>query len=286
MTQVLVMSDPHCGHRAGLTPPAYWWVEDPEDDARYKWALMMRETWTDFLSMIEPYRGCDVLIINGDAVDGKGEKSGGTELITSDPDEQAIMAARCVKEINPKVVLMTYGTPYHTGMIMDYEKIVAREVGAAKIESEAKYRIEGKLLNVKHFISSSVIPHGRFTALERDKLWAAIWAEMYGNEKPDITIRSHVHYYAQNDSTPFGLGIITPALEGPGTKHGGRRCMGWVDFGIVGLELEYGEKIKWQVDRRRLSSISQEPLDVMALLNETNSPQEDHLALSAEVPIS
>lgn len=265
-TTVVVISDLHCGSRAGLTPPAYWWVEDPEDASRYKWALMMRETWHDYCDMIAPYRGCDVLIINGDCVEGKGERSGGTELITSNRDEQAIIAARCIKEIAPRIILMTYGTPYHTGCTEDFEDIVAREVKAEKIESEGKYRIAGKLINAKHFVSNTVVPYGRFTALDRDKLWASIWADMYGNEKPDITIRSHVHVYGQDDTTTLGLGFITPALQGPGTKFGGRQCMAWVDFGIIALELMEGEPVRWNVDRRKLSAISQEPLDVTKLL--------------------
>lgn len=267
MAIVMAISDLHCGHRAGLTPPSWQYVEDQEDVERQRWARMQRETWADYLSMIEPYRGMvDYLIVNGDCVDGKGERSGGTELITTDRDEQAMMAARAIKEIGARVIVMTFGTPYHVGATEDFERVAARQVGAVKIENEAKYRIEGKLFHCKHFLSSSVVPYGRLTSINRDKLWGMIWSEMYGKEKADITIRSHVHYYGYSDDTPFGIGLITPALQGPGTKFGGRICSGWVDFGISVLEVNQGEKIKCTVDKRPLSAQSQEPLDLTALL--------------------
>lgn len=266
MTRVLVISDLHCGHRAALTPPAWWYAEDPEEPDRSKWARMQRETWAYYLEMLQAHAPYDVLIVNGDMVEGKGERSGSTELITASIEEQAHMAARCIESVHAPVILMTYGTPYHVGNAEDYENEVFKEVHADAIESEGKWKIEDKVFDVKHFVSASTVPYGRSTAINRDKVWASIWSELYGKERPSVTIRSHVHYYDLSDNTMFGTGLITPALEGPGTKHGGRKCMGWVDFGVLILDVEKGEQIQCTAERRLLSRQSQDPLDVMMLL--------------------
>jgi hypothetical protein len=221
---------------------------------------MQQELWMDYLDMLNLYKPIEILIVNGDCIDGKGERSGGTEQITADRDEQAEMASRCIQETGANTIVMTYGTPYHVGTQEDWEDRVAERVEAYKIENEGKYDIEGKIFNCKHYISSSNIPHGRQTALSRDKLWTWIWSEMYGQPKADVIIRSHVHYYAQNDDTALGFGLITPALQGPSTKWGARFCQGWVDFGITIFDVTRGEHIQCQVERRPVSVSSQEPL--------------------------
>lgn len=233
MKKLMIISDLHCGHRVGLTPPAWQYVLDPDEPTRYKWAVYQRECWAAFLEMVERAGPVDVLLCNGDMVDGKGTRSGGTELITGDMSEQAHMAAVCIKQIQAREISMTYGTPYHVGMSEDFEKEVATELGISEPQAQDLFRLEGNLFNAKHFVSSSIIPHGRHTAVSRDKLWGAIWADGYGKEKADVTIRSHVHYAAMNYDTPLGFGIITPSLQGLGSRFGSRICSGWVDFGIT-----------------------------------------------------
>lgn len=258
-TRVCVIADMHCGHRAGLTPPGWQWSVNA-DPSVAKWAVMQQDMWIDYLDMLKLWKPIEILIINGDCIDGEGTRSGGTELITSDREKQANMAAECINEVGANTIVMTYGTPYHVGAAEDWENIVAANVDAYKIENEGRYDIEGKVFNCRHFISSSIIPHGRQTALNRDKLWGWIWSEMYGQPKADVTIRSHVHYFAQSNDTALGFGIITPALQGPSTKWGARFCQGWVDFGLVVFDVEKGEDIQCHVERRLVSVTSQEPL--------------------------
>lgn len=259
-TRVCVIADMHCGHRAGLTPPSWQWPIHEDNPARAKWAVMQQELWMDYLDMLNLYKPIEILIVNGDCSEGKGERSGGTELITADRDEQAEMATRCIQEVGANTIVMTYGTPAHVGYDQDWENLVAERVEAYKIENEGRYDIEGKIFNCRHFISSSNIPHGRQAALSRDKLWSWIWSEMYGQPKADVVIRSHVHYFAQSNDTVLGFGIITPALQGPSTKYGARFCQGWVDFGLVIFDVERGEDIQCHVERRLVSVMSQEPL--------------------------
>ena len=241
--RVGVFADIHGGHRAGLTPPGYQWSNETDDPIHNKFAVAQAEMWNRFkadLDAVKAEKKIDIAIINGDAIDGKGQKSGGTELITSDRKDQCLIAARCIKEIEAPTILMTYGTGYHVGTDEDWERAVADEVGALKIESHGLYEIEGAILDVRHFIGSSSIPHGRFTALARENLWASIWADRYPGTKPDILIRSHVHYFGFCGNSEWA-GFTTPALQGMGSKFGSRVCSGIVDFGFIIFDIQHGE---------------------------------------------
>ncbi len=243
MIRICVVSDLHSGHRIGLTPPGYQWLATTDDPIHNKFALAQADMWNRFRADIEAVREehpIDIAIVNGDAIEGKGTRSGGTELLKADRGEQVNIAVTAIREIGAEQIVMTYGTPYHTGAEEDWENAVASGVGAVKIESHGLYEIDGVIIDARHHISSSIIPHGRFTALARENLWASIWADRYPGSKPDILIRSHVHYYGFCGDNEW-LGMTTPALQGMGSKYGSRICSGRVDFGFVIIDISHGE---------------------------------------------
>ena len=126
--RLLVLSDTHCGHKGGLTPTQ--WQESPERAAEANQPSHTGESqaklWHAYRQTIQRLRPIDYCVHNGDAVEGKGERSGGTELITADREEQANMAVRCLNYVRPREgYYLTYGTPYHTGSGEDWEKVVA-----------------------------------------------------------------------------------------------------------------------------------------------------------------
>jgi len=179
------------------------------------------------------------LIVNGDVVDGKGPRSGGTELLTADRLEQCAMAEACIKEARAERIVMSYGTPYHTGQLEDWEDEVARLVNAEKIGGHDFLNVDGVVIDYKHHIGASSIPHGRFTAIARERLWNGLWAERKEYPQAHILVRSHVHYYVYAATADWAA-IVTPALQGYGSKYGVRRCSGTVDFGLVYIDIEKG----------------------------------------------
>jgi len=215
-----------------------------------KFARIQRTLWDRYRDMLKALKPIDVLIVNGDAIDGKGQKSGGTELITSDRDEQALMAARCIQEVGAPVVYMTYGTSYHTGNDEDWENEICERVknmgttNNAHIGSHSTIDVNGLILDVRHFVGGSQIPHGRHTAIARERLWNLMWAEMQQRPKADVVIRSHVHYFSICGGRNW-LGMTTPALQGLGSKNGWRRMSGTVDFGLVYFDVTSKEDYSW-----------------------------------------
>ena len=114
--RVFVGSDSHCGHRAGLTPPKF--------QARGgfgKWEALQAELWDFYMEKLYKWKPFDIAILNGDLTDGKGQRTGGSELITADRFKQAEIAYQAFREIGAKKYRLVAGTPYHSGMEEDFE---------------------------------------------------------------------------------------------------------------------------------------------------------------------
>lgn len=237
------MSDFHCGHALGLTPPEY----NPQYDDPYLQSLSqyreMLYNWT--FSEVKKSPRPDVLVVNGDLIDGKGKHSGGTEQIEMDRLAQAEMAAKIIKNVNPKEVRMVYGTPYHSGRQEDYEDEVATILGCPKPESVLDINVNGFIFNFRHKIGRSSIPHGRATQLLKEQLWNQLWADRDEYPLADILIRSHVHYFIYAGGKDH-LNVITPALQGYGSKYGERLITGTVDYGFMSFEVYNDQEFDWK----------------------------------------
>ena len=241
MKRGIIMSDTHSGHLVGLTPPG-WQVSDT-NPMLGKFARYQRESWNWWTATVAKLPPLDFIVMNGDAVEGSGRRSGGTELISSDWNAQKDMAIGCIQVPKRKLkrggkIVMTYGTAYHVGDDADYELDIANVIGA-KIGSHEWLTVEGVTFDLKHHIGSSSVPHGRNTSQERDRVWSDIWADLGRTPKSQVIIRSHVHYHKYSGDART-LMMTTPALQGYGTKYGARRCSGVVDIGFVYFECHKG----------------------------------------------
>jgi hypothetical protein len=155
------------------------------------------------------------------------------------------MAAACIEIASAPKIIMTYGTPYHSGTGEDFENLVKDYVKADKIGSHEWADVNGVIFDIKHKVGSSSIPHGRYTAIARENLWSMIWAERDEQPKSDIIIRSHVHHLGYVGNGDF-LGITTPALQAQGTKFGSRQCSGVVDFGLISFDIDSDGRYEWR----------------------------------------
>jgi len=233
--RLVIIADMHCGHRAGLTPPGYQWPENGATDARRKFALIQRAMWDWFVRRIDALRPIDRLIVNGDAIDGKGKKSGGTELITADRDEQCDMAQEAIEYTKAPIVHMINGTPYHVGSEEDWESVLAANIDAEHIGAHEWYEHEGIVFDCKHKVSSSIIPHGRNTGPNRDALWNALWAERDLQPRGDVFVRSHVHYHVYSGDARQ-LVMTTPCMQAH-SKYGSLECAGTIDLGFIVIDI-------------------------------------------------
>ena len=243
MKRVVVIADLHSGHQVGLTHPDFDAVPSSPGHKRDLYNIR-RRCWNFYTETIDALKPIDVLIVNGDTIDGKGKRSGGTELVTADRTEQCDMAAEAIKYAEAGMIVMSHGTPYHTGEMEDWEDQVAKTVKAHKIGGEDWIDVNGLIFNYRHFVGSSSVPYGRHTQVAKERLWNLLWTEHDEYPKSDVILRSHVHYFDYCGG--FGwLGMTTPALQFYGTKFGTRKMSGIVDFGLVSFDVESKDNFSW-----------------------------------------
>lgn len=236
--RVICIGDTHCGHKVGLTPPDWWLDDDTENPHRKAIAQFQRESWDWYISSLKPLRPFYAVLGLGDAVDGKGDRSGGTELLTTDRGEQADMAAQCYRKTGCNNIHLVYGTPYHAGVNEDWEDLVAEKLKAEKIGGHIFPTVNGVTFSVRHFIGGSNTPYGRATPIMKEKSWNDAWVREY-EEHPycQVFIRGHVHF-AYIGREPACTGIVNPAMQGMGSKYGARKCSGVVHLGFTVIDVK------------------------------------------------
>jgi hypothetical protein len=266
--RMAVISDKHSGHKFGLTPPDWWERDDAEYQRISKAGIFQRQLYRFFTKALDSIKPIDILAVNADCIDGKGDRSGGVELITTDRLEQIRMAAEAINYAEAPVVRLTYGTRYHSGQIEDYESLLAigtkdREPlvkGNVSIHGHDFFTVNGVNIDMKHKVGGSTIPHGRMTAMARARLWNTQWfTDGERQPKADIIIRSHVHYHTFCGTASW-LGVTTPALT-YNSAFGIRECEGVVDVGIMVFDFDEKGGYTWRVimadfDRLKVQSES------------------------------
>jgi hypothetical protein len=225
-----IVSDLHCGSKCGLLPPSYW--NDYTPDA-IKWL------WSCWLNLIDVWPKLDLLIINGDPIDGKQHRSAGTGLIDNDLSGQTRIAIECLEPLtakSSKIVRMS-GTAYHESFDGPLAAL-DEHFGISKPPTMQKGIVrdieleDGAILNVKHQPEGEGCLY-RGTNMDRELMWAAITEARKHLPNATHIVRSHLH----SDGFMRGFGkefISTPCwcLQAPYALH--KRRYRWVpDIGGV-----------------------------------------------------
>lgn len=248
--RVVAMGDMHAGHKWALVPPEY---------QTYKEKSVQSKLWKWFAAKARSIGPVDVLILTGDMIDGDGAKNGGVELITPDCFEQAAIAIRCAEMLHPKAVQVVAGTPYHVGQREQFEQIIANHFNAPFVLDLDCY-IGPYRFDVRHHTGNSGVPYSRGSAARKELMWRLIDSAIDGENKPDVLIRSHVHYFtAIQDS--MGLTFTTPCLQ-LNSAYGKLRCQGRTDVGFLELLVPNSKKdpIKWCAHLLANSNIRNPPV--------------------------
>lgn len=209
--RILFLSDLHCGNLLGLTPPKW------QSDAT---SALTRPVWDWYVAKVKELGRVDIVVVNGDAVDGDGHHQTLGQL-TTDTKEQAEMACAALSLVNARKRLMTFGTSYHTVGSYDYEELVAEYIDA-EIRDTLLLDVNGVKLNVRHVAGRSDIPYGQGTPILKEMVRDLINAMQEEREPADWTIRGHVHYWIKVE-IDGKKAVSLPALQVPETIFG-RRC--------------------------------------------------------------
>jgi hypothetical protein len=244
---VAAIGDLHCGSRSGLTPPGKAYRIDPDDDDQSHWAKWQDAMWTWFAAVAKSRKVTGV-ILNGDLVDGRGPWTGGIEEITTERRKQAKMAARCAQEFGAEWHVITSGTPAHVSKDgEDWDASVAEylphatAIGTQRVIDPGK---RGVLFHLKHHVSSSVIPHGRWTGPAREALWTELNALHQGHPQAQVVLRSHAHYAIDGGNRHWRV-FVLPCLQGETLYPRGHNLRD-VDIGVTFFEITGKGNWAWQ----------------------------------------
>ena len=250
---ILVEADYHCGSRVGLTPKEYRSLEwrDEENLELRNFYIMQKEIYEWRKKILKEIGKVDIHFILGDCIDGRGEKSGGSEILRP-VETQVIMATECIQEVGADKIYMVRGTPYHTGKNSDKEDGIARNV-KAEIGNHLFVDVNGLIFDLKHKIGGSGSPVGRSTAMERAHVDNVLWHNDTNKIQPksDILLRAHCHFYRSVEATHWRV-IRCPPTSGMGSKFGEKECSAIVEIGMIIIKVN--DKGGYECDPRILEA--------------------------------
>ena len=245
MKRIVVISDLHSGHRLGLTPQS---AEKDAGEDEYKQYVYRRAIWDFYTRTLDGLKPIDILVANGDLIEGKGTKNGAKELIATQRTQQIRWATEAVEYAGAKEHYFTFGTGYHVGPEDDWEIEVAQEFGGA-IKNVQYLTVNGLTLAFRHHVGGSQSVPGRFTPLNSYRFWQLLWSFDGEFPRPDVSVASHTHQYLCVRDR-FGMAINTPGLQGYGSDYGARRMNAVIDVGLISFDVE--DKTQWTHKFHRL----------------------------------
>jgi hypothetical protein len=204
ISNLVVISDTHCGCRLGLCPPGPVMLDEgvkyfPSDVQSRVWAWW-EEFWGEWIPDVtrgEPY----AVVVNGDATDGRHH--GSVTQISHNLDDQAKIARLIMAPVVEKCEGRLYwirGTEAHSGPSGEMEESLARDLKAIpnEIGQHARYemwiRIGGKaLVHVTHAIGATGSMAYESTAPMKELTETYVEAGRWHDEPPDVVVRSHRH---------------------------------------------------------------------------------------------
>ena len=239
-----ILSDTHCGHHLGLTPPSWHWRYDENAQSRINdLARKQREFWEAFVGLKGDSK-YHYAIWAGDMVDGAAKRGGATESVCTDMQDQTDMAVEVVEFVGAKYNYFVRGTAAHVtdsdheaeDMLVD--KLKANGVNAT-IEDQEFLEAGGIKFDIRHHIGTSSTPEAIPPSLPKEHLHNMVAACEGMEPLCDVTIRGHTHKF-RIGGTARWKGFTLPALQGSGCKYA-RKYSGIVDFGFLEVDTSEGQ---------------------------------------------
>jgi hypothetical protein len=288
--RAVLLADMHVGGLYGVagSPESKF---APDAGVRQKlfdaWSASTRGKWS------KP----DALIVNGDAVDGKGVKSGGVDQWEPDLMAQADHAAELLSMWGAKEVYIIRGSPYHVGAGhtgLEVEEYLGRKIGAM-VHPYGKDQqsglqwfltLNGTTMHVSHHVGISRVFAYRSTPIAREmmamklndplrhlvdlaskpggrnQLWnddlkAAIEC------KTSIVVRAHSHYFWVCQ-TSHSMGIDLPCWQAMTPYMQLRNPIGMPpDIGFIGMEFNKGGEWTYERNLWRVESMQTPPHSIV-----------------------
>jgi hypothetical protein len=205
MKKILAISDLHCGAVAGLLPPNY---HHRDRDIKLQQNRVQEHLWDHWKLMCDSIGHVDIIICNGDIVDGCNRHSHGKDILISDIMVQCDIACQCLKMIDANKYIFTQGSGYHVNDNPSADEMICKMMNGDWYNWFGDVYVDNIVINIQHETPFSKDPGGRFNSQRKD----ANQLKLQGNDA-DIFIRSHTHYFAYSGDAN-SLTVTTPCWKG------------------------------------------------------------------------
>jgi hypothetical protein len=227
INNIVVISDTHSGCRLGLCPPEV----KIDDNVTIQASPLQQKVWSMWNEFIhvwvpqvtkgEPF----VVVHNGDALEGVHHHA--TTQITQNMTDQKRIASVALKVLLDAPMCAGYyhirGTEAHVGNSGEHEEDLAKSLNATPSEEGNYARWElwlrlprGPLVHFTHHIGTTSSAAYEGTAPHKELVEAYNESGRWGDEPPDVVVRSHRHrHYEIRLATQKGMAIstITPGWQ-------------------------------------------------------------------------
>lgn len=250
------IADIHSGATTGLTPSPNNVFQEALLE-RYKDAI----EWNN-----NNFREPDVVVVVGDPTEGVDPKLDvDNPLIISQYQQSADLIS--MWNAKEEYIIIT-GTKVHTHLQhQELEEVLKDKIqltSLKKYNNSTKVSVRRKLkttinewflTEARHFVSRSIIPHGRATAPMRSQMWNVMNSALdsYLSEQPahypQLLVFGHTHYYQRTDNA-WGSTCILPSWKAIGDKYGDEICDGHIDVGCVVTQFSGEDEKRWNFEKR------------------------------------
>jgi hypothetical protein len=209
---LLALGDTHIGNEGSVMPEEVNSDElIPGRNRRYFPNQIQKELLKKWYAMVDDCPRPDVLLLNGDLVDGKNYKESGMGTWTTDVHLQSQTLKELVSMLKPRKIVGTSGSPYHSDRNPNMDKIAVEACGGTFRGGYAALNIDGIRVHAQHKVSVSKSTwQYRSTPVGRAMVLAALNESDFGHY--DVILKSHAHYYCYVGYSN-SLGIILPAWK-------------------------------------------------------------------------
>lgn len=217
INSLVCISDTHGGCKFGLCPPrvrldggTYHVASDLQLKVWDKW-LHFWNKWVPSVCHGEPF----AVLLNGDTIDGRHHKS--TSQVSQNLADQCRIAKMFLDPVMKMCngqLYMVRGTEAHVGQSGEDEERLAESLGAIPDDNgfhsrfELWVRVGRGLVHAMHHIGTTGSSHYESTAVTKELTESYTEAGRWGNEPPDVVVRSHRHRNLEvRIPTDLGYGI-------------------------------------------------------------------------------
>lgn len=194
---VVVVGDIHAGSKNALCVPEMEFV-DGQGSIRHSAA--QRALYDCWQTLVKDWHAPDILICNGDAIEGQARKESGVGTWSVDLWDQVKCAQLLIQEFQAKKHYIVDGTGYHVdaaGKSLEFylgEKLGAEKIGAGGAQSadELFLRVANTTIHASHHIQVGTGWY-RTTPLARELIFALLTET--SKHRVDLVLRAHCHYF-------------------------------------------------------------------------------------------